>query len=105
MAASSAPDARVDDADMPMERSQALAMLRLAEALLAGAGELAQAVGAACAGAELDRKQAALATVIGELHVEFLEPIYARYPDLRARRDWPAAAALPTRVATAQKPR
>ncbi len=66
-----------------MDRETALKVSKLADELLAKAAELLEVVNASCSQEERTSIHAPLATVIGEVDVEILEPIYRQYPDLR----------------------
>jgi len=66
-----------------MNRETALKVSKVADELLAKAAELLEVVNASCSQEERATIHAPLATVIGEVDVEILEPIYKQYPDLR----------------------
>jgi len=66
-----------------MDRETALKVCGLADELLAKAAELLEVVNVSCSQEERASIHAPLATVIGEVDVEILEPIYKQHPDLR----------------------
>jgi hypothetical protein len=66
-----------------MDRDTALKVTRLADELLAKAAELLEVVNTSCSQEERGLIHAPLATVIGEVDLEVLEPIYQQYPELR----------------------
>ena len=66
-----------------MDRNTAINICKLADELLAKAAELLEAVNSSCSEEERRRIHGPLGTVIGEVDVEILEPIYKQYPDLR----------------------
>ncbi|MFT3664267.1 hypothetical protein [Piscinibacter sp.] len=66
-----------------MDRETATSISKLADELLAKAAELLEVVNASCSKDERAMLHVPLATVIGEVDVEILEPIYKQFPDLR----------------------
>lgn len=66
-----------------MDRATAVRVCAIVDELLAKAAQLLEVVNASCLPDERTAIHAPLATVIGEVDVEILEPIYRQYPDLR----------------------
>jgi hypothetical protein len=66
-----------------MDKSTAFKMRELADELLAKAAELLNVVNQSCSQEERRGFHAALGTVIGEVDLEILEPIYKQYPEWR----------------------
>lgn len=66
-----------------MDKDTALKMRELADELLAKAAELLDVVNKSCPQEERSGFQAALGTVIGEVDLEILEPVYKQYPEWR----------------------
>lgn len=66
-----------------MDRTTAIRVCKIADELLGKAAQLLEVVNASCPPDERTAIHVPLATVIGEVDVEILEPIYRQYPDLR----------------------
>jgi hypothetical protein len=66
-----------------MDKDTAIKICKLADELLAKAASLLDVVNDSCLQEEQGRFHAALGTVIGEVDIEILEPLYKQYPELR----------------------
>lgn len=66
-----------------MDKDTALKLSKLADELLEKAAELLDVVNNSCPKEERSGFHAALGTVIGEIDLEILEPIYKQYPEWR----------------------
>lgn len=66
-----------------MDKNAAIRICELADELLSKAASLLDVVNNSCLQEEQGRFHAALGTVIGEVDVEILEPVYKQYPELR----------------------
>lgn len=66
-----------------MDRDAALRVSKLADELLSKAADLLDVVNSLCSQEERSKFHAALGTVIGEVDLEILEPVYKQFPDLR----------------------
>jgi hypothetical protein len=66
-----------------MDKDTALKMRELADELLAKTADLLDVVNKSCSQEERSGFQAAIGTVIGEVDLEILEPIYKQHPEWR----------------------
>lgn len=66
-----------------MDRETAVRVSVAADAVLSSVGALLDAINQSCDQETRKRVQLALGTVIAEVDLEILEPIYKQYPDLR----------------------
>jgi hypothetical protein len=66
-----------------MDKDTALKVCELADALLSKAADLLDVVNNSALQEERGTFLAVLATVIGEVDLEILEPVYKQYPELR----------------------
>lgn len=66
-----------------MDKDVAIRVCKLADELLSKAAELLDVINSSCAQEVRGKFHSALGTVIGEVDLEILEPIYKQFPDLR----------------------